>query len=286
MFNTTLLPRLMITLSLVSVVVRGADLTGHWLSSMRSPDGQVRETSLFLTVKDTAINGYMLPFNQDPAEITNAKLTGNDLTFTTVRDYYGENRSMNFSGTLADDAIVLHMVFPNGMKRDLNFKRVSSKPPGPMPPATPKVTLPKAETVAYNGLAKTPPMGWNSWNKFQRLVTDKLVRETADAMASNGMKDAGYQYINIDDTWEAGRDAQGNIQTNEKFPDMKALADYVHAKGLKLGISILRPDQRPVPATMAALGMRFKTPTHTPLGESITSNTIGAARNAFMITTP
>ena len=58
----------------------------------------------------------------------------------------------------------------------------------------------------------------------------------ADAMASNGMKDAGYQYINIDDTWEGSRDASGNITTNNKFPDMKALADYVHSKGLKIGI--------------------------------------------------
>jgi len=62
------------------------------------------------------------------------------------------------------------------------------------------------------------------------------VRTIADAMVSSGMRDAGYVYINIDDTWEAGRDAQGNIQTNKKFPDMKALADYVHSKGLKLGI--------------------------------------------------
>jgi alpha-galactosidase len=58
----------------------------------------------------------------------------------------------------------------------------------------------------------------------------------ADAMASNGMREAGYQYVNIDDTWEGGRDAQGNITSNRKFPDMKALADYVHSKGLKLGI--------------------------------------------------
>jgi alpha-galactosidase len=68
-------------------------------------------------------------------------------------------------------------------------------------------------------------------------VDDASVRAMADAMASNGMKDAGYVYINIDDTWEGDqRDAQGNITTNRKFPDMKALADYVHAKGLKLGI--------------------------------------------------
>jgi len=85
-------------------------------------------------------------------------------------------------------------------------------------------------------LALTPPMGWNSWNKFAEKVDDKAVREMADAIVSTGMKDAGYVYVNIDDTWEAGRDAQGNIQTNSKFPNMKALADYVHSKGLKIGI--------------------------------------------------
>ncbi|MBV8070137.1 MAG: glycoside hydrolase family 27 protein [Acidobacteriaceae bacterium] len=105
-----------------------------------------------------------------------------------------------------------------------------------MPAAAPKISLPPAQPVPYNGLAKTPPMGWNSWNKFANKVTDQLIRETADAMVRNGMKDAGYIYVNIDDTWEAGRDAQGNIQTNSRFPDMKALADYVHSKGLKIGI--------------------------------------------------
>jgi alpha-galactosidase len=85
-------------------------------------------------------------------------------------------------------------------------------------------------------LAATPPMGWNSWNHFAGKVDDAAVRSAADAMVSSGMRDAGYIYINIDDTWEAGRDAQGNILTNPKFPDMKALADYVHGKGLKIGI--------------------------------------------------
>jgi len=85
-------------------------------------------------------------------------------------------------------------------------------------------------------LAATPPMGWNSWNHFAEKVTDADVRAAADALVSTGMRDAGYVYVNVDDTWEAGRDAQGNIQTNSKFPDMKALADYVHARGLKFGI--------------------------------------------------
>lgn len=89
---------------------------------------------------------------------------------------------------------------------------------------------------AQKPLAATPPMGWNSWNHFAGKVDDAGVRAQADAMVTSGMRDAGYTYVNIDDTWEAGRDAQGNILTNSKFPDMKALADYVHAKGLKIGI--------------------------------------------------
>jgi alpha-galactosidase len=85
-------------------------------------------------------------------------------------------------------------------------------------------------------VAATPPMGWNSWNFFAGKVTDKDIRDTADLLVSTGMRDAGYVYVNIDDTWEGERDASGRIQSNSKFPDMKALADYVHAKGLKLGI--------------------------------------------------
>ena len=92
-------------------------------------------------------------------------------------------------------------------------------------------------------LAATPPMGWNSWNYFAGRVTDKDIRATADLLVSTGMRDAGYIYVNIDDTWEGKRDAEGKIHSNEKFPDMKALADYVHSKGLKLGIYSSPGDQ-------------------------------------------
>ena len=90
----------------------------------------------------------------------------------------------------------------------------------------------------FEQLAQTPPMGWNSWNKFACNVTEALIRETADALVSSGMKDAGYVYINIDDCWHGKRDALGFIQPDpERFPSgMKALADYIHSKGLKLGI--------------------------------------------------
>jgi alpha-galactosidase len=90
----------------------------------------------------------------------------------------------------------------------------------------------------FDGLALTPPMGWNSWNKFACDVNEKLIRETADAMVSSGMKAAGYQYVVIDDCWHGERDSLGFIQPHpERFPSgMKALADYIHSKGLKFGL--------------------------------------------------
>ncbi|HMF74874.1 MAG TPA: glycoside hydrolase family 27 protein [Bryobacteraceae bacterium] len=216
--------------------VYAADFTGHWVATTHAPDGAVRETSLWLKAEGNAFTGYMSARNQDDATVSEAKISGDDISFSVVRDYYGEARKSSFTGTFVNGGLTLHTPGPNGQRRDLVFKRVSSDPPGPMPAPRAKLKLPAAAPVRYNGLAKTPPMGWNSWNKFRNEVSDKLVRETADAMAGNGMKAAGYQYINIDDTWEAGRDARGNILTNKKFPDMKALADYVHSKGLKLGI--------------------------------------------------
>ncbi|QNU66656.1 carbohydrate-binding protein [Ruminiclostridium herbifermentans] len=91
-----------------------------------------------------------------------------------------------------------------------------------------------------NGLAKTPPMGWNSWNVFHGNINETQIKQIADAMVSSGMKDAGYIYLNLDDNWMANpaRDANGNLRADpNRFPSgIKALADYVHAKGLKLGI--------------------------------------------------
>ncbi len=90
-----------------------------------------------------------------------------------------------------------------------------------------------------NGLAKTPPMGWNSWNHFGCNINENIIKETADAMVSSGMEDAGYKYIVIDDCWmDSVRTSSGKLQSNPKrFPHgIKWLADYVHSKGLKFGI--------------------------------------------------
>lgn len=96
--------------------------------------------------------------------------------------------------------------------------------------------LPPLADLAPDGQAATPPMGWSSWNRFAEGIDDKTVREIADAMVSSGLRDAGYVYVNIDDGWQGERAADGTLRPNAKFPDMKALADYVHARGLKLGI--------------------------------------------------
>ena len=90
-----------------------------------------------------------------------------------------------------------------------------------------------------NGLARTPPMGWNSWASYELKINEGLIRATADAMLGSGMKGAGYEYIIVDAGWKAkNRDAEGRLRADpEKFPSgMKALADYVHSKGLKFGL--------------------------------------------------
>ena len=101
--------------------------------------------------------------------------------------------------------------------------------------------------ISGDTLALTPPMGWNHWYTHYDRITDKLMREAADVMVNSGMADVGYQYVDIDDCWMNAaknkdpwrvgplRDAQGNIVPNKHFPDMKAMTDYIHAKGLKAG---------------------------------------------------
>jgi alpha-galactosidase len=101
--------------------------------------------------------------------------------------------------------------------------------------------------ICGNTLGLTPQMGWNSWYVWENHVTEKIMRDAADAMVANGMIDHGYMYVNIDDCWSVkegsdnpelagkARDKNGNIQVNKRFPDMKGMVDYIHSKGLKAG---------------------------------------------------
>jgi alpha-galactosidase len=233
----------------LAAAANAQSLTGRWEARMYQVD-EGRKMVLALNQNGAAVTGYVLQPNNPGYAIQNGAVSGNTLNFAVERPGRGARGATtppapvrtDYSATLQGDKLVMTLPTaggrggPNGMLNPLEFTRVSTAAPGELPPTPPRITLTSYKPVADNGLARTPPMGWNSWNKFAGAVTDKDVRDTADIIASNGMKAAGYTYINIDDTWEAGRDAHGNIQSNSKFPNMRALADYVHGKGLKIGI--------------------------------------------------
>ena len=123
-----------------------------------------------------------------------------------------------------------------------------------------------------NGVALTPPMGWNDWYSVYCGVNAQLVEQTAQEMVADGMKAAGYDYVNIDDCWMASsRDAYGNLVADPtRFPDgIKPVADYVHSLGLKLGI-YEDAVRRRAPAIPAASGTRPRTPPRSPRGASTT----------------
>ena len=207
-------------------------LTGNWVVRNPNADGTSRNTYLNLKQDGTKITGS-IRVTQFYYLIT--ENTGGPEAFTitaTMKDGKTD-RSVQYEGKLVGDELHLST---RRRPTDKPTELVAQRAPAGEGALPARIAPPPLHKVKDNGLARTPPMGWNSWNKFAGRVDDATVRSIADAMASNGMKEAGYRYINIDDTWEAGRDAQGNIQTNKKFPDMKALADYVHSKGLKLGI--------------------------------------------------
>jgi alpha-galactosidase len=236
------------------------DVTGTWTGNASTADNG-QEIVAALHQADGKITGYIQgPRSTDT--ITEGKVEAGKITLDAERPGRGGAiQKVTYTAVIEDGRMKLTMPAfggrgPGGPGRGpgrgpgpggpggrggqpqvLDLARVSSEIPKPLPPRPAPISLPMPAPVKANGLAKTPPMGWNSWNKFRNQVSDKMVREMADAIVKSGMKDAGYIYVNIDDTWEsARRDANGNIQTNNKFPDMKALADYIHSKGLKLGI--------------------------------------------------
>jgi len=225
-----------LTLALAVVLLAaqspGGDITGNWVARSPRPDGTSRDTYFNLKQEGSHITGS-IRVTQFYYRI--AESTGGADGFTIIGSMMdGRNeRRVTYEGKLTGEE--LHVGTRPRPDAALTEMVAHRAPPGEgaMPARIPPPAL---HPVPDNGLARTPPMGWNSWNKFAGRVDDAAVRGMADAMAGNGMKDAGYQYINIDDTWEGGRDAQGRITTNKKFPDMKALADYVHGKGLKIGL--------------------------------------------------
>jgi alpha-galactosidase len=218
-----------VALILSSPFLLAADLTGIWLHSAKQPDGHTSQMVLALQQSGNSLTGK-IEHPWGALIIKQGKVDGDHFSVSAMTN---EGRSYVCEGTLEGDK--LHFTVREGDAKPYDIVAARAKS-DPFQPVGPPLTPPAVRDLPPNGLAKTPPMGWNSWNLFAGRVDDKIVREMADAMVSSGMRDAGYVYLNIDDTWEGDRDANGVIQPNNKFPDMKALADYVHSKGLKFGI--------------------------------------------------
>ena len=140
-----------------------------------------------------------------------------------------------FEGTLTADR--LSLTLPGNTDPPTMLRRASAEELRLLERLAPKkLPIPSMKALPANGLVRTPPMGFSTWNRFQTDIDDRTIREIADALVATGMRDAGYVYVNIDDGWQGERDEHGNIRPNAKFPNMKGLADYLHGLGLKLGM--------------------------------------------------
>jgi len=216
----------------LAVASYARDLTGNWVVRNPQPDGTSRDTYLDLQQEGSKVTGHIRVTQFYYSIVESSGGPDGFLLTGSMMDGHNERRVKYEVKLVGGELHVSTLRRP-----DTELIEMVAHPAPPGEGALPsRLPLPELHAVPDNGLARTPPMGWNSWNKFAGKVDDAAVRAMADAMASNGMKEAGYEYVNIDDTWEGGRDAQGNITSNKKFPDMKALADYVHRKGLKIGI--------------------------------------------------
>jgi alpha-galactosidase len=207
------------------------NLGGYWLLLMPNHDGTYRKSYFYLQQSGDTLSGKVM-FGSRELPISNGSIQNGRLHFEVVIHFRQQSRQITYTGQLTGGKIDLKVSFPGRPARTGTAQRTTREatlPPKPLP-------LPALRDLPDNGLVRTPPMGWNSWNKFAGRVNDQVVRAAADAMVASGMAKAGYIYVNIDDTWQGERDSKGRLQPNRKFPDMKALCDYVHSKGLKIGI--------------------------------------------------
>jgi alpha-galactosidase len=234
------------------------DISGVWVAKATMPMGELEIVYRLHVDSEGNITGSQsLPFGDAP--ITSGKVDGENIDFTVELESFGNIQKREVKGTIVGDELHLVPAMPGpppGAGGNGPGSADAARPPRPRigmviarrgtPTPSyrvsvdyknlPHVDLPPLTDVQSIGVANTPPMGWNSWNKFRTKINDKQIREIADAMVESGMRDAGYLYVNIDDGWQSTRDDKGVLRPNPNFPDMKSLAAYVHSKGLKLGI--------------------------------------------------
>ena len=214
-----------VILGLLLVSANAAVLDGTWRVDQPRRGGVTLHTYLVLRQKGTELDGKVVINGSVDLPLRNPRLEGSDAAFSVD---WGTEYRVHPEG----DKLRVTIIWGAKDREEATAVRVAEADANS--PAV--IPLSALEDVPASGLALTPPMGWNSWNHFGDRIDDTTVRQTAEAMVSSGLAAAGYVFINIDDTWEGGRDANGSIVPNAKFPDMKALAAYVHSRGLKLGI--------------------------------------------------
>ncbi|MBI2516291.1 MAG: glycoside hydrolase family 27 protein [Opitutae bacterium] len=212
-------------LCLLLASVRATDLSGTWKADLVRRGDVHQPLYLVLRQSGGRLEGRVFAPAGGELPLLNAHFEGGDAVFDTQ---FGMHYRLRSEGPSLH-VTVRYEWRPTDETTAIRVADTEINPPAVVP-------LPALRLVPDNGLARTPPMGWNSWNRFGETIDDRTVREIADALVSSGMAAAGYTYVTIDDTWEGERDATGRIRPNGKFPDMKALGDYLHNRGLKFGI--------------------------------------------------
>jgi alpha-galactosidase len=212
--------------SIQTLAFAQTNMTGYWKFSV--PNGGVS----FIELKQSGDTITSVDHGRfGPARTLSGTLQGGGkLQLKATYQQGGAQRTIEYDATVQGDKFPATRLL-NGEEDKGTLERVTHDEAFPA-----RLPLPELRDLPDNGLARTPPMGWNSWNKFHDKFDDATVRTMADAMVSSGMSKAGYKYIIVDEGWSSYRDKDGNITGNARFPDMKALADYVHSKGLKIGI--------------------------------------------------
>jgi alpha-galactosidase len=215
---------LLLVLSLLSCRAVG-DVSGSWRLEFVRRGNVTLHTYLLLRQNGAQLDGKVVINNAVDLELRNPRIEGGE-------GFFSIDWNASYHVRRTGENLQVTITYPGNRHEDVTAVRVPETELTPPP----RLPVPELTDLPHNGLALTPPMGWNSWNHFADRVDDAIIREAADALVKSGLAAAGYVYINIDDCWEGGRDAEGRLVPNEKFPDMKALVDYVHARGLKLGI--------------------------------------------------
>lgn len=219
-------------------------LAGTWLVESNSPQGMIPQL-IELDLHKQGMSGSWRSITHWPWRYSGAiKEVAVDHDSLSFKVFYGTTPGMVWRGHIQDENhFVMTWIGQDNLPiKTRHFRRISVtelaqvQALAPRNFITQKLPLPAVRDLPSNGLALTPPMGWNSWNVFKENIDDKTVRETADALVSSGLRDAGYVYVSIDDGWQGQRDPTGVLHPNSKFPDMRALANYLHQRGLKLGI--------------------------------------------------